>query len=373
MNSVIFTAEIVLVWLSSLFNGTGLGHVYHTNSITNAALVGLSAIFLLRHRRVSVQKDTFYTFCATMCIFVFSGLLHKKGLGGAEYLCCFLLIYVFSQIDVRERAMRLSGLAVLALGTMILTIYDYGTQLSGWNENSIAMIGLFSYILFAASFYDLRSRWSKSLILLSGGFIFWLIAPTDSRSCMIALVVTILLALTAKPCPRVLQSRGWTMFLLIIPLLVALITVVLSLSNIAPKMDIWSRRVFEKPIFNGRERLWLAGFRSFLHHPYFGSGRINANNWHNTAVACLTSFGMVGYAFWLRCLYLPLKRGSLYLSDSIVTGCMAAFLLMNAQQSFELGMFSSNPNLLIYLPLGLLLGRIRYLEEKRDEIHHSNF
>lgn len=78
MNSVIFTAEIVLVWLSSLFNGTGLGHVYHTNSITNAALVGLSAIFLLRHRRVSVQKDTFYTFCATMCIFVFSGLLHKK-------------------------------------------------------------------------------------------------------------------------------------------------------------------------------------------------------------------------------------------------------------------------------------------------------
>lgn len=364
MNSVIFTAEIVLVWLSSLFNGTGLGNAHHTDRITIAALVVLSAFFLLRHRRVSVHKRIVYAFGGMTFIFVFSGLLHGRELGGAQYLCCFLLVYVFSQIKIQEHAMRLSGLAVLALGTMILTIYDYGTQLSGWNENSIAMIGLFSYILFAVSFYDQQSRWSKFLVLLSGAGVLWLIAPTDSRSCMIALVVTILLALTAKPCPRVLQSRGWTMFLLIIPLLVALITVVLSLSSIAPKMDIWSRRVFGKPIFNGRDRLWLVGFRSFLHYPFFGSGRINANNWHNTAIACLTSFGMVGYAFWLKCLYLPLKRGSLYLSDPIVTGCMAAFLLMNAQQSFELGMFSSNPNLLIYLPLGLLLGRIRYLKER---------
>mgnify|MGYP006899922333 CR=1 FL=1 len=30
MNSVIFTAGVVLVWLSSLFNGTGLGNAYHT-------------------------------------------------------------------------------------------------------------------------------------------------------------------------------------------------------------------------------------------------------------------------------------------------------------------------------------------------------
>lgn len=38
---------------------------------------------------------------------------------------------------------------------------------------------------------------------------------------------------------------------------------------------------------------------------------------------------------------------------------------MNAQQAFELGMFSLKPNLLIYLPLGLLLGRIRYLKESQ--------
>ena len=365
MNSVIFTAEIVLVWLSSLFNGTGLGHVYHTNNITNAALVGLSAIFLLRHRRVSVQKDTFYTFCATMCIFVFSGLLHKKGLGGAEYLCCFLLIYVFSQIDVRERAMRLSGLAVLALGTMILTIYDYGTQLSGWNENSIAMIGLFSYVLFMTAFYNLRSGWSKFLILLAGGLVLWLISKTESRSCMVVLAVTMLLALIMKPYPWALRSHGWVIFLLLIPLFVALVTVVISLCGAVYDMEVWSLKTFDKPIFNGRDQLWLNGFRSLLRQPLLGSGNISTNNWHNTAVACLTSFGILGYGFWLNCLYLPLKRATPYLSDPIVTGCVTAFLLMNAQQAFELGMFSLKPNLLIYLPLGLLLGRIRYLKENQ--------
>ena len=152
MNSVIFTAGVVLVWLSSLFNGTGLGNAYHTDRITTAALIGLTVILLLRRRQRTVPKDVFIAFGGTVCIFAMSGILHGTGLGGLQYLCCFLLIYIFSQIKVQERAMRLSGLAVLALGMAILVIYDFGTQLSGWNETSIAMIGLFSYVLFMAAF-----------------------------------------------------------------------------------------------------------------------------------------------------------------------------------------------------------------------------
>lgn len=115
--------------------------------------------------------------------------------------------------------MRLSGLAVLALGMAILVIYDFGTQLSGWNENSIAMIGLFSYVLFMAAFYNLRSGWSKFLILLAGGLVLWLISKTESRSCMVVLAVTMLLALIMKPYPWALRSHGWVIFLLLIPLL----------------------------------------------------------------------------------------------------------------------------------------------------------
>lgn len=366
MNSLIFTAEIVLVWLSSLFNGTGLGNLYHTDRITIAMLVALSAILLLKRRPIMVPRDILFAFGGTALVFVLSALFHGKGFSGAQYLCCFLLIYVFGQTKVQERAMRLAGLTVLALGAVILVIYNYGTQLSGWNENSIAMIGLFSYILFMASFYNLSSGGSKILILLAGGLIFWLIAQTDSRSCMVVLVITMLLALVMKPCPRVLRSRGWVMFFLLIPLLVALCAVLFSISGATSNLDAWSRETFGKPIFNGRDQLWRSGFRELFRQPFFGSGNISADSWHNTAVACLASFGILGYGFWLRCLYLPLKRGSTYLTDPVVTGCMTAFLLMNAQQSFELGMFSQNPNLLIYLPLGLLLGRVRYLKERQS-------
>ena len=362
MNSVIFTAGIVLVWLSSLFNGTGLGNAYHTDKLTIAALIGFSVIFFLKQRQLKVPKDIFFTSCGTVCVFAFSGLFHEKGLGGIQYLCCFLLVYIFSKIRVQERALRLSGLVVLALGTAILVIYNYGTQLAGWNENSIAMIGLFSYILFMVSFYNLRSGWSKLFLLLTGGLVLWLIIPTDSRSCMITLAATMLLALVMKPSPRALRSRGWVIFFLLIPLLVALVTAALSLSGASLKIDLWSRSTFNKPIFNGRDQLWIDGLSNLLRWPLLGSGDISANSWHNVAVACLSSFGILGYALWLNCLYLPLRRGRLYLSDPIVTGCITAFLLMNIQQSFELGMFSLNPNLLIYLPLGLLLGRIRYLK-----------
>lgn len=364
MNSVIFTAEIVLVWLSSLFNGTGLGTVYHTNRITIIVLLLFSVIFFLKRHKVDVSKDVFFAYGGMAFTVAISGFLNEKGLGGIQYLCCFLLVFVFSQIKVRERPMRIAGFVVLILGAAILVVYDYGSLLSGWNGNNIAMIGLFSYVLFMASFYNLRSGWSRLLVLLTGGFVFWLITLTNSRSCMIVLAITMLLALVMKPQSRILRSRCWVLFFLLLPLFVALLTVVLTISNATFNMDFWSQEIFDKPIFNGRDELWLEGMRDFCRQPFLGSGDITANRWHNAAIACLTSFGILGYGFWLRCLYLPIKRGSLYLSDPIVTGSITAFLLMNVQQSFELGMFSPNPNLLIYLPLGLLLGRVRYLKER---------
>lgn len=362
MSAVFFTVEVVLVWISTLFNGTGLGNTYHTDQITITVLVLVTALLLVRNRQTKIPRDIFLAFGGTAVIFTFSALFHGYGLSGVQYLCCFLLVYIFSQIPIRERYMHLAGLAILALGTAILVIYNFGTALAGWNENSIAMIGLFSYILFVASFYNMRSWRAKFLILLAGAVIFWLTVVTDSRSCMLLIVVTMALALLMRPRPRMLRSRGSVKFLLLIPLIVAIITVLLSLSGAAPALDVWSQENFDKPIFNGRDTIWLDGLRDLLQRPLFGSGNIAANSWHNTAIACLTSFGVLGYLFWFNSLYTLLKRGGYYLTDPVVTGCIMAFLLMNAHQSVELGMFAQNPNLLIYLPLGLMLGRIRCLE-----------
>ena len=365
MQSVFFTLEIVCVWLSALFNHTGLGETYHTNEITLLVMFLCTLAALLRDRRKTVPPDLFFAFSGTAAIFTGSALYHGYGLSGLQYLSCFLLIYLFSRLRVRERGMYLSGLVCLGLGAAILLIFNYGTQLSGWNSNSVAMIGLFSYILFVAACYNLGSRWAKFMILLAGGGMIWLTAQTDSRSCMVMLVIVMALAVLMRRSLRLLRSRRWLLLLLLIPLIVAAATALLSLTGAFAQLDAWSQANFDKPIFNGREVLWRSGFAQMAQHLLFGSGKISELNWHNTAVACLTNFGVLGYLFWLGVLYALLKRGSAWLPDPVVAGCMMAFLLMNAQQSVELGMFEQQPNLLIYLPLGLMLGRIRYLKGAR--------
>lgn len=369
MNSIFFTIGIAFVWLSSLFNGTGLGNAYRTNDITLAVFILLTAFLLLKKHPSKISRDWFFTFGGLSFIFVASSLLNGYGLSGLQFLCTYLMLFILSRVEVREGAFRLAGVVVLVLGAAILVIYDFGTQLSGWNENSIAMIGLFSYIIFMSAFYNLRSVWLKMLVVIVGAAFLVLILPTDSRSCMLMLLVTMLLAVIMQPCPRTLRSATAVTLLLLIPLIVAGIVAVLSLTEVSNTLESWSLSTFNKPIFNGRDALWRDAFKDLLQHPLFGTGNVNSGSWHNSAVACFTSFGILGYIFWVRSLFLPLKAGSFYLNDPIVTGCMTAFLLMNAQQAVELGMFSKSPNLLIYLPLGLVLGRVHHLKKKEDAVN----
>lgn len=362
MRSLFFTAGITLVWLSSLFNGTGLGEQYHTDIITIAALWVFALAGGIKRRESKISKDIFWTYGGMTVIFIGSAAIHGHFTSAAAYLSCMLIIYIFSHSRVVENSMRLAGFAVYFLGLSILAIYKYGTLLSGWNENTIAMIGLFSYVIFMSGFYNLRARRLRFLIFAAGGLMLWLTTATDSRSCLFTLIAAMVLSIVMKPAPIFLRSRKLVVFLLLIPLFIAVITVMLSEGKLADGLNNWSIENFNKSIFNGRDELWLSALQEFIDKPLFGSGDITANNLHNSAMACLTSFGIFGYAFWVRSLYIILKRGQNFIADPIVTGCMTAFLLINIQQSVELGMFSANPNLLIYLPLGLMLGRVNYLK-----------
>ena len=361
MYPLLFTGGIVLLWVSALLNGTGLGMAYQTDQITFAVLGVLSLLLFLKNRVRLMPLDLFRAFGGMTAVFLASALLHGFAWSAVKYFSCFLMVYIVSNIRISQRAARLAGLAVLVLGTAVLVIFDYGSELSGWNGNSVAMIGLFSYLLFAAAFWDERSPGRRLLLLLTGGAEFWLILPTDSRSCQAALLIMGLLLLL-RTCPGFLRSPRRMLFALLLPLAVAAGSALLSSSGLAGQLDAWSSRTFRKPIFNGRDETWRMGFQLLWQHPLFGNGNIDTLRWHNAALACLVSFGGLGYAFWIAGLYGLLKRGMAYLADPVVCGCMISFLLMHWQQAVELGMMTQNPNLLIYLPLGLMLGRIRSLK-----------
>lgn len=69
-----------------------------------------------------------------------------------------------------------------------------------------------------------------------------------------------------------------------------------------------------------------------------------------------------------------LAKGRKWLDDVIVSGCIITFIIMYIQQSVELGLVNENPNIIPYIVLGIMLGRIKLLDEEVEGIgeHEKN-
>lgn len=370
MNSMLFTVILVGFWGLNLMNGTGLGTVYHTIELSQLAAVVLSCWCLFaqvqKDRGLYAARKYFVPGLAMAAVFTVSSWFGGFGLQALDYLWAYLVVYIFANIRVRRKALRLAGLAYAALGAAILYIYGYGTALSGWNGNTIAMVGLFSFLIFIIPYFGATDR--RSMLMLPGVALVYvvLLNKTDSRSCMIAIVLSILLIFRIIPTKGVLRSKKWLAFLLLVPLLVAGLVAMISGSGFADSLNTWSLQELGKPIFNGRDSLWIWGFQRLWENFFFGCGQIQAANWHNSAVDCLVAFGIVGFALWVRLFHVMLSDARHYSGDVCVAGSMIAFLVVYCQQSVELGLIGRNPNMLPYVMLGLMLGRVRYLKEKEE-------
>ena len=127
----------------------------------------------------------------------------------------------------------------------------------------------------------------------------------------------------------------------------------------------WSQETFGKELFSGRDAMWISAYRNIFKHPILGQGSLKSGSyWHNSAVACLSTFGVVGFLLWIKMYHEILKEGRRYLEDTSVAGATVAFLLLYCQQSVELGIIAERPSLIPYVILGILLGRINYLKRR---------
>ena len=124
----------------------------------------------------------------------------------------------------------------------------------------------------------------------------------------------------------------------------------------------WSYSKFQKPIFNGRDNLWKRGFELLWENPIMGTGDFNRDSWHNSAVTCLVATGVVGFILWIQSLKKIIEPAMQHLDDYIVMGSLVSFFVLYAQQAVELGFISENPTLIGYILLGVMLGRVRYLQ-----------
>ena len=368
MQLIINVGILILLWVVNLFNGTGLDQVYHVTELAQRFTILLFILhigykFLTRHDML-VKKKSFYTFGGMAVIFFFSPLLNGYGrMAGIDYLWVFCLIYLLAHMKIDEKTMLWTGLAYGVMGFAILYIFDFGSALKGWNENSIAMIGMHSYLLMLVPLFRTHRIRSK-LILVGSAFLFsYMVSPTNSRSGIWFGFLAVLLAIGVIPRKIVTGNRRITLLWLLAPLLVAIVVVMFSKGGYMSALNQWSYRQFNKPIFNGRDELWESGFKGLWTSPLFGKGNLNVANWHNSAVTCLYAMGIAGFAFWVASFANILNRAREYMSDYIITGCFVGFIVLYAQQSVELGFISGNPTLLGYVLLGIMLGRVNFLRE----------
>lgn len=369
MNSYLYTVLMLGVWLLNLTFNTELGVSYHTTEIAQLAAVGIALYYFFRQaardQALLAPRRYFNVFAPLAAVFLLSCWFAGNIGEAVDYLWAYLIVYSLANISVSKKTMRLVGNCFAVLGAAILAIFCFGSELDGWNANSIAMIGLFSFLIFLIPYFGVVDRKSKILLSAAGVVFAFMLNETGSRSCIVVIFAALLISFRVIPSKKLLRSRKALFAVLLVPLAVAIFVVVISQTALGNELNNWSLSRFGKPIFNGRDQIWLDGFRRLMENFFFGRGVFNSGYWHNCAIGCLTTVGAVGYFLWLGGFHLLLCEARKYSRDVGIAGCMVAFLALYCQQSFELGLLSPNPNMLPYVILGMMLGRVRYLREQR--------
>ncbi len=368
MHTIIYTCGMVLLWLINLLNGTGIGNAYRTTEY--ARLIAVAIILFLMCLRASrngqwrAAKRYFYVLLPMALLFVVMPLINGYGWVGLNYLWVFLVTYLISQTRPDRKTLLWVGTAYAALGLAILFIFNYMDALDGWNKNTIAMIGLFSYLVFTIPYYGVRDWKSKLLLTLVGIAYVALIWPTESRSCSISVVLALILVFRVIPADTLLNTRKKLFWALQVPLIIALIGCAIALTADVEALNNWSLDKLGKTFFNGRDQIWLETFRNFEQNLLLGSGHVINGLYHNSAMACLAAYGILGYSLWIGLFYVMLKDALPFQHDVCIMGTATAFFVIFWQQSVELGLFSASPNLIPYIILGLMLGRIHCVRER---------
>ncbi len=350
---------IVLVWIFSLVNESGYGQLLHTGEKMNWLILAWALFLYVRKKRkflpplTSAKRLGFILFMV-LIPYVLCGRWH-----GATYMLSFLVIFCFSNINISSKELSVSALAVGFLGLALITIYSRTSFLAGWNDNAIAMLALFSFIYFSIFFNTAKRKWVRFMCWGMAVAYIVQIFGTDSRGAALFMLLSVATTFFQLRTQKILSKSSIRALVIHLPLLIAVVVVLVSSMSWFAELDNWSLRNFDKTFFNGRDVLWADGFEDILRYP-LGRGEF-VINYHNSAVACIGVFGVLGYVLWSNFFKRQLGLMSEFMEDYTVYACMCSFIIIYLQQSVELGFLNQMPNMMPYMILGLGLGKVRWL------------
>lgn len=361
MKNILFLAYVTLACVFSILNTSGLGIAYGTPEKTNIFIALLFYIILSKKEISKIYNTNSQVVLFTILSFVIFPLLLSNSWDGFTYLMMIPLVYCFSKQKVNEVLMLLSGYIVAAIGIFIMYVYTKTEILSGWNDNHISMIGLFSYAYYSISLYgNLTGRKLTIGVSISVLFVIML-NSTNSRSATIFILLALVLAYRGDWFKILVRKRMFVFYALNAPLIISFIVISFPNLFIFKYFERWSIENFGKSAFNGRDILWSESFGRLFDTYLLGEGEFLINH-HNSAVAVISVFGIIGYLCWYKVFAKLIRFMRQYINDNIVFGCISSFFLIFWQQSFDLGFVSPFPNMIPYMILGVGLARIRHIK-----------
>lgn len=360
MNQLFTIIFLILVWIISFVEPSGWAMAIHLPekiSWTIALLAG-GCLLISRNRKLQVPGPLVVLLIVT---FIIIPVIMADSWQGAEYLVAFLTVYLAAQGTITPKVIAVSGLVIAVLGLVVLRIYVFGNILSGWNDNAISMVGLFSFVYFSMFLISKKGTaafWIWNIVTV---LYLWLLFKTECRSGMLFAVVAVVCIVYSRTVKKMLHGPKVRFLLLNLPLILALVVILLASSSHFAALDRWSLESNGKGIFDGRDVLWDNALKLLANTDYLGTGKFKMN-YHNSGIAALSVFGVLGYICWVKYFSCNIKRLQRYLSDDLVYVSLLAFLIIYLQQSVDLGFISPTPNLIPYAILGIGLARVRMLQ-----------
>ncbi len=352
----------------SLLNMSGFGDAYHSDIIIRCVVYvfALFTFFIVQSKseKICNKKDIIFFMLVILC-FEGSSIINGFSGYGLQYLSFYICVYVVAMQEGKEEYMFYTSCIFAVFGTGLLSIIKFTSVLSRWNQNTLAILCFQSFLLFFAA-CNVSSLSRKVIYLSVSAINMILLAILDCRSSMLCLFLILLLDLIPNA-KKILEKKYVLYAFVIAPLIIALFVVLLSNLPIADALNDWSIQHFQKTFFNGRDEIWSHGFTELAKKPLFGSGEIYSGYWHNSAVACLFSYGIVGYVLYVIIFLKILNYTEGYLYDTTLSRCVLAFLVLNFQQGFENTLFVPNGMYLPYILLGLIIARTRYVKRKNKD------
>lgn len=347
-----------LLWIVALIYGAGIGKAYNVygKTITLASICFFYQ-FAMKKRFSVITASTFIVFVLVLWEYLYTTVLFNVNY--REYVLLYFIVILYSIWEVSEKQMTIISVIYGLAGAAVLGVVKFTTYFAGWDGNSVSSVAFFSYIVMAAGFANVKTQKIKVYLIIYSCIYFVWLQLLNARNAMLFSIVQMLCMLKVIPLKKILNEKN-ILIILLIPLMVALFVIIICNMPFVDNINMWSIRHFRKPIFNGRDDLWMRGVTLWLRNFLFGTGTLKYN-WHNSAVMCLSGTGILGYVLWLYIIRKLCIKAIRNIDDDIVLGTLSGFLIIWIQQSVEQGLIGQQGNPLVFVLLGLMLARINTL------------